>query len=121
MVEGAVIQIYCTVEDNTTITFTWTLNGSSLLNDPPHIRATGIPAPEIDFDFGNITARVDVRESSLPVEETRNQDGETVNQITRTTMINRTMDSDSGVYMCVVNNEYGMDQESFQLIIKGTL
>ncbi len=85
--------------------------------------ATGIPAPEIDFDFGNITARVDVREikSSLPVEVTRNQDGETVNQVTRTAMINRTMDSDSGVYMCVANSEYGMNQESFQLIIKGTL
>ncbi len=83
--------------------------------------ATGIPAPEIDFDFGNITARVDVRESSSPVEVTRTQDGETVYQVTRTAMINRTMDSDSGVYMCVANNEYGMDQESFQLTIQGIL
>ncbi len=81
--------------------------------------ATGIPAPEIDFDFGNITARVDVRESSLPVKVTRSQDGETVYQVTRTAMIIRTVDSDSGVYMCVANNEYGMDQESFELIIKG--
>ncbi len=31
------IQIYCTVEDDITVTFKWTLNGSSLLNDPPHI------------------------------------------------------------------------------------
>ena len=81
--------------------------------------ATGIPAPEIDFDFGNITARVDVRESSLPVEVTRSQDRETIYQITRTAMINRTMDSDSGVYMCVANNEYGMDQESFEFIVQG--
>ena len=83
--------------------------------------ATGIPAPEIDFDFGVITARVDVRESSSPVEETRIQDGETVYQVTRTAMINRTMDSDSGVYMCVANNEYGMDQESFELIVQGNV
>ncbi len=83
--------------------------------------ATGIPAPEIDFDYGDITARVDVTESSLPVEVIRSQDGETVYQVTRTAMINRTMDSDSGVYICVANNEYGMDQESFELIIKGTL
>ncbi len=32
------IQIYCTVEDDTTVTFTWTHNGDALLNDPPHIR-----------------------------------------------------------------------------------
>ncbi len=81
--------------------------------------ATGIPAPEIDFDFGNITARVDVRESSSPVEVIRSQDGETVYRVTRTAMIIRTVDSDSGVYTCVANSEYGMDQESFDLIIKG--
>ena len=40
------IQIYCTVEDNTTVTFTWTLNGSSLLNDPPHIRIREDNLPE---------------------------------------------------------------------------
>ena len=80
---------------------------------------TGIPAPEIDFDFGNITARVDVRESSSPVEVTRNQDGETVYQVTRTAMINRTMNSDSRVYLCVANNDAGMDQESFKLIVQG--
>ena len=83
--------------------------------------ATGIPAPDIDFDFGDITARVDVRESSLPVEVTRNQDGEIVYQVTRTAMINRTMDSDSGVYMCGANNDVGMDQESFELIVQGNV
>ena len=84
-------------------------------------KATGIPAPDIDFDFGDITARVDVRESSLPVEVTRNQDGEIVYQVTRTAMINRTMDSDSGVYMCGANNDVGMDQESFELIVQGNV
>ena len=33
VVEGSVIQVYCTVENNIDISFTWTL-----LNDPPHIR-----------------------------------------------------------------------------------
>ena len=32
------IQVYCTVENNKDISFTWTLNGTALLNDPPHIR-----------------------------------------------------------------------------------
>ena len=38
VVEGSVIQVYCTVENNNNISFTWTLNGMALLNDPPHIR-----------------------------------------------------------------------------------
>ena len=38
VVEGSVIQVYCTVENNNDISFTWTLNGTTLLNDPPHIR-----------------------------------------------------------------------------------
>ena len=46
VVEGSVIQIYCTVEDDTTVTFTWTLNGSFLLNDPPHIRIREDNLPE---------------------------------------------------------------------------
>ena len=46
VVEGSVIQIYCAVEDDTTVTFTWTLNGSSLLNDPPHIRIREDNLPE---------------------------------------------------------------------------
>ena len=46
VVEGSVIQIYCTVEGDTTVTFTWTLNGSSLLNDPPHIRIREDNLPE---------------------------------------------------------------------------
>ncbi len=82
--------------------------------------ATGIPAPEIDFDCGNITARVDVIGRALsPVEVTRSQDGETVYQVTRTAIINKTMDSDPGVYMCVANNDVGMDQESFELTVQG--
>ncbi len=46
VVEGSVIQIYCAVKDDTTVTFTWTLNGSSLLNDPPHIRIREDNLPE---------------------------------------------------------------------------
>ena len=38
VVEGSVILVYCTVEYNNDISFTWTLNGTTLLNDPPHIR-----------------------------------------------------------------------------------
>ena len=38
VVDGSVIQVYCTVENNNEISFTWTLNGMALLNDPPHIR-----------------------------------------------------------------------------------
>ena len=38
VVEGSVIQVYCTVEKNNDISFTWILNGTTLLNDPPHIR-----------------------------------------------------------------------------------
>ena len=37
VVEGSVIQVYCTVENNNDISFTWTLNRMTLLNDPPHI------------------------------------------------------------------------------------
>ena len=36
-VEGSVILVYCTVENNDDVSFTWTLNGTTLLNDPPHI------------------------------------------------------------------------------------
>ena len=36
------IQVYCTVENNNDISFTWTLNGMTLLNDPPHIRIRSI-------------------------------------------------------------------------------
>ena len=32
------IQVYCTVENTNDISFTWTLNGTTLLNAPPHIR-----------------------------------------------------------------------------------
>ncbi len=46
VIEGSVIQIYCTVEDNTAVTFTWTLSGSSLLNDPPNIRIREDNLPE---------------------------------------------------------------------------
>ena len=34
------------IQNDTTATFTWTLNGSSLLNDPPHIRIREYNLPE---------------------------------------------------------------------------
>ena len=37
VVSGSVIQLYCTA-DSVNATFQWTLNGDTLLNDPPHIR-----------------------------------------------------------------------------------
>ncbi len=46
VVEGSVIEIYCTVENDTTVTFTWTHNGGPLLNDPPHIRIRGDNRPQ---------------------------------------------------------------------------
>ena len=37
IVEGSVIWLYCTA-DSTTASITWTKDGETLVNDPPHIR-----------------------------------------------------------------------------------
>ncbi len=85
--------------------------------------ATGIPAPDLMFNFGDIATRVDIMDSSTPVEVARSQDGETVFQVTRTAVINSTVDSDSGLYMCTASNDVGNDLEtvadSFELIVQG--
>ncbi len=75
VVEGSVIQIYCTVEDDTAVTCTWTLNGSSLLNDPPHIRIKEDNLPE-----RSVSLLTDDSTSLLTVDNFR--------------------ESDNGVYQC---------------------
>ncbi|XP_064386845.1 uncharacterized protein LOC135335316 isoform X3 [Halichondria panicea] len=79
VVEGSVIQIYCTVEDNTAATFTWTLNGSSLLNDPPHIRIR-----EDNFPERSASSLTDDSTSVLTVDNFRA--------------------SDNGVYQCTATS-----------------
>ena len=81
--------------------------------------ATGIPAPDIEFNLSNIH-RVQVGVSSSPVEVTRMSDGQMVYQVTRTAEITSTVDSDSGVYECIATNDIpGMDSEQFELIVQG--
>ncbi len=79
VVEGSVIQIYCTVEDDTTATFTWTLNGSSLLNDPPHIR---------------------IREDNLPERSASLLTDDSTSMLT----VDNFRESDNGVYQCTATS-----------------
>ena len=84
--------------------------------------ATGIPDPDIEFDFGAITSRVQVGTSPSPIEVIRMSDGETVYQVTLTALINSTVDSDSGVYECIATNDIpGMDSVEFELIVQGMM
>ena len=79
VVEGSVIQIYCTVEGDTTVTFTWTLNGSSLLNDPPHIR---------------------IREDNLPERSASLLNDDSTSVLT----VDNLRASDDGVYQCTATS-----------------
>ena len=82
--------------------------------------ATGIPAPNIYFNFTSITSRVQVSVLSSPIEVTRLSDGEMVYQVTQTAVITSTVDSDSGVYECIATNDIpGMDSVQFELIVQG--
>ena len=83
--------------------------------------ATGIPAPDIGFNFSSIASRVQVSGvPSSPIEVARMSDGEMVYQDTRTAVITSTVDSDSGVYECIAINDIpGMDSEQFELIVQG--
>ena len=78
VVEGSVIQIYCTVEMDTTVTFTWTLNGTALLNDPPHIR---------------------IRQDNLPVRSASLLTDDSTSVLT----VDNFRDTDNGVYQCTAN------------------
>ena len=69
VVEGSVIQIYCTVEDDTTVTFTWTHNGDPLFNDPPHIRIR-----QNNFPNRSITLLTDDSTTVLTVDNFRTFD-----------------------------------------------
>ena len=79
VVEGSVIQIYCTVEMDTTVTFTWTLNGTALLNDPPHIR---------------------IRQENLPVRSASLLTDDSTSVLT----VDNFRDTDNGVYQCTATN-----------------
>ncbi len=73
------IQIYCTVVNDTTVTFTWTLNGGSLLNDPPHIR---------------------IREDNLPERSASLLTDDSTSVLT----IDNLRASDDGVYQCTATS-----------------
>ena len=82
--------------------------------------ATGIPDPDIEFNFGSIASHVQVGVPSSPIEVTRMSDGEMVYQVTRTAVITSTVDSDSGVYECIATNDIpGMHSAQFELIVQG--
>ena len=76
------IQIYCTVEMDTTVTFTWTLNGMALLNDPPHIR---------------------IRQDNLPVRSASLLTNDSTSVLT----VDNFRDTDNGVYQCTANGTTG--------------
>ena len=79
VVEGSVIQIYCIVENDTTVTFTWTLNGTALLNDPPHIR---------------------LRQDNLPIRSASLLTDDSTSVLT----VDNFRDTDNGVYQCTATN-----------------
>ena len=84
--------------------------------------ATGIPAPDIEFNLSSIVSRVQVSVPSSPIEVTRMSDGKMVYQVTRTAEITSTVDSDSGVYECIATNdipEMRVDSSQFELIVQG--
>ena len=82
--------------------------------------ATGILAPNIEFNFSNIASRVQTGTPSTPIEVARMSDGEMVYQVTQTAVLNSTVGSDSGMYWCIATNDIpGVDSEQFELIVQG--
>ena len=73
------IQIYCTVEMDTTATFMWTLDGTALLTNPPHIR---------------------IREDNLPVRSASLLTTDSTSMLT----IDNFRETDNGVYQCTAIN-----------------
>ena len=101
---------------------------SYTVNETEHITfvctATGIPPPDIDFNFTTIESRVQVNDPSDPIEVARMSDGEIVYQVTRTAVIDSARDSDSGVYECIATNdvpERAVDIVQFELIVQGMM
>ena len=83
--------------------------------------ATGIPAPDIEFNFNMIASHVQTGTLSTPIEVARTYDGEMVYQVTQTAVINSTVDSDFGVYQCTATNDIlGRKSTEFELIVQGT-
>ena len=95
VVEGSVIQIYCTVEMDTTVTFTWTLNKSALLNDPPHIR---------------------IREDNLPVRSASLLTNDSTSVLT----VDNFRDTDNGVYQCTATNGATSTGSGAAVTLRGT-
>ena len=84
--------------------------------------ATGIPDPDIEFNFSTIASQVQFGTPSTPIEVSRISDGEMVLQVTQTAMISSTVDSDSGVYECIATNDIpAMNSVQFELIVQGMM
>ena len=86
--------------------------------------ATGIPAPSITWlrngtELNSSDPRVTFNDLSSPV-SVMNNDGEMVYRVTRTFMLSRSRDEDSGIYECTASNEAtpGVDTMQFELIVQ---
>ena len=86
--------------------------------------ATGIPAPSITWlrngtELNPSDPRVTFNDLSSPV-IVMNNEGEMVYSVTRTFMLSRSRDEDSGIYICTASNEAtpGMDIMQFELIVQ---
>ena len=88
------IQIYCTVEMDTTVTFTWTLNGTALFNDPPHIR---------------------IREDNLPMRSASLLTEDSTSVLT----VDNFRDTDNGVYQCTATNGTANSDSGTAVLLTG--
>ena len=110
------IQIYCTVVDDTTATFTWTLNGSSLLNDPPHIciRENNLPersASLLTDDSTSVLTVDNLRASDNGVYQCTATSGATSGNGTAVTL--------TGMCKCICNYNYNYDvSDKYTIAIK---
>ena len=86
--------------------------------------ATGIPAPSITWlrngnGLNPSDPRITFNDLSSPV-SVINSDGEMVYRVTRTFMLSRSRDEDSGIYECTASNEAipGINTMQFELIVQ---